>query len=1242
MAEIIGGELKYVATIDTSQLDKSLLTSEGRLKGFTELAEQTGTSLDNIFSKAKANQGVDIFGISRENIKIQKQAIEDLKKQIDELQDKAKGTAPGMAQAGILSQIGPLKAELAAEERALIELQSELGKTEQKQISLTTARNQALDTMRKLTLENKQGTDEYKAAEQAVIDYNKAIEQTNAQAKMLSAGGLSGIIQNMSIATGLLSTGVAVAGLFSSENENLNRIMLKTQALLSATITLQQLQQSVTTKGIFGITSLTAAKNAWAAVNARVAMSLGITTAAARVLLSVLSLGLTVAIGAVIYAWSKLSEKQAGQVKMNKAIADSLAGPLVAYKTLQAQWNALGNDLNAKKKFITENKDEFQDLGVKVGDVSEAERFLVSQSANFEKAMMLRAEAAAMAQIAMEKFKESIIADREIQDFDKNWSESGFFGKVGLSAQAIFTGLDHKKGANLKAEAEQLIKEQADLMKKAEDLAKKAANPYTGPEKKPDKNNPLAEIFDEESILKLRQQISLMDAALDRMGKNGEVRLRALDKYGKEYATKEVTTRENAVKMREELAERLAEAEKRIMIQSFDEQLDQTRKHMALRDELLQQGFSKDNIDALFPEVKDKSFIQYLEETENALSKLMDSGKGKEETAENLQKIRQEIEKYRGHESYIEGVKKSIDELKNSFTGSELISNLKRQLALTAGETTEQEEAERKRIYEKAIQEEEIAIKQRYQNILKEQRSFTEKSIALQKEYEDAIALAETDEERDKVNKSFSSRFTSLFFDEMQNSEQWAQIFIDMNEVATQKLEEFREILVSQLTKAKTAADKIEIGNFIKQIDDALRSRKSGQAIKDFFKAISDGATTSEEKLKKLMLAIDETQGYLSSVADIAIGVKGVFDDLGISMDNAFGDVLNDIEQTIEGLGQLTEGIQDFAVGYATGNPVQMIAGGIKAIGGVIKTVSGWFNDDDKKERNIARYTEELRELERVFESLNRTISKSLGEDYFDVSKQAIDNLRQQQQKLRQMIDEESGKKGADQEKIQGYYNQIAAIDNAIEGMMQSMADKILAGMDAQSIMDKLSDALVSAFENGEDAALAMGRTVDQMLRDMVINALKMQILAPEIKKVVDKIMSSLGFDSQGNGSFDGLTEEERAKIKEMLTNASNQFTSALQEYEDLFGAAAGNAVGMKGDIKGITEKTAGALESQINAMRIHQVEQLKTAKLNHAIFVESLKNLVMIEYNTRHLIKIQKDIAEMNEKMSKKLAGVP
>ncbi len=1259
--------------------------------------DEMGNSVKTVVSEIeRVNETKFDFGITKENIKIQKEAIEDLKRQIKELENKADATAPGMAKASILGQIGPLKAELAAEEKALIELQSELGQTEQKYISLTTERNKALDVMRRLRLENKQGSEEYKAAEKAVTDYTQAIDQTNAKAKMLASGGFAGMVQNLSVATGMLSTGVAITGLFSSENENLNRIMLKTQALLSATITLQQVQQSVTTKGIFGITSLATAKTAWAAANARVAASLGITTIAAQALMGVLTLGLSVAIGAVIYAWSKLSEKQAEQVKMNKAVADSLAGPMVAYKTLQAQWNALGNDLNKKKKFITDNKDEFHDLGVEVGNVSEAEKFLVSQSENFEKAMMLRAEAAAKAQIAMEKFKQAIEADREIEDFDKNWKDSNFFGKIGLSAQAIFTNLDHKKGSKLKEEAEKMIKDQVDLLEKADELAKKAANPYTGPTKKPTKPQELAEIFDEGSILKLRQQISLMDAALDRMGKNGEVRLRALDKYGKEYATKEVTTRENAMKMREQLAEQLAEAEKRIMIQAFDEQLEETRKHIEQRDKLMQMGFSKEQADALFPGVKDKTFISYLEETDSALKKLMDSGKGKPETADNLAKIREEIEKYKGHESYIDGVNESINDLKNQFSGSELIGKLKNQLAVVAGDATEKEEAERKRIYEKAIKEEEAAVKKRYQNILTEQRTFQEKSQALQREYEDAMSQAETGGEKAKVEQHFSSLFTDLFFEEMAKSPEWAQIFIDMNEVASQKLQEFRAMLVKMLQNAKSEADKIEIGGFIKQIDDALRSRNFGRAIKEFFDKITDGAATAEQKLEALMRAIAEVQGYLQSAQSIVSDLRGIFDDLGISTDNAFGDVLSDIEKTIEGLGQLSEGVSEFAVGYASGNPIQMVAGGIKAIGGVIKAVSGWFNDDDKRERNIQRYTLELQELERVFASLNRTISKTIDSSFFDVSKAAIDNLRAQQAKLRQMINEEQGKKDSDSGKIKDYENQIAAIDNSIEDMIQNMADKIMAGMDAQSIMDKLSDVLVTAFENGEDAALAMGRTVDQILREMVINALKMEILAPAMKKVVDQIMQSMGYGQTDNsteinsaqatlaqleqelantssiwdakkyielqakiaalkafiaklqsgqgveGAFDGLTEEERQKIKDMIANASNDFTNALQQYEDLFGDAAGAAMGMKGDIKGITEKTAGALEGQLNAMRINVAETLKIHQANKLVFENSLHNLIAIEWNTRHLIKIQKDIAEMNEKMNKKLAGIP
>src|SRR5690606_4705719 len=110
-------------------------------------------------------------------------------------------------------------------------------------------------------------------------------------------------------------------------------------------------------------------------------------------------------------------------------------------------------------------------------------------------------------------------------------------------------------------------------------------------------------------------------------------------------------------------------------------------------------------------------------------------------------------------------------------------------------------------------------------------------------------------------------------------------------------------------------------------------------------------------------------------------------------------------EETIGNIMAIGNAAFELGKSIASGDVAGMIMGGIKLISSIGKAISG----DNERERNIKRYTEELRELERVLDSLNRTISKTIDNSYFDVSKQAIDNLRQQQQKLRQMIDEESG-----------------------------------------------------------------------------------------------------------------------------------------------------------------------------------------------------------------------------------------
>lgn len=101
--------------------------------------------------------------------------------------------------------------------------------------------------------------------------------------------------------------------------------------------------------------------------------------------------------------------------KINDSLdTSSLGEQLVTIRSLQERWNQLGNDLAEKKKFITDNKDEFDKLGVSVSNVDEAENALVTNTEAFIQAMTLRAEAAAAFKLAAEEAEKALKAQTEI------------------------------------------------------------------------------------------------------------------------------------------------------------------------------------------------------------------------------------------------------------------------------------------------------------------------------------------------------------------------------------------------------------------------------------------------------------------------------------------------------------------------------------------------------------------------------------------------------------------------------------------------------------------------------------------------------------------------------------------------------------------------------------------------------------------------------------------------------------
>lgn len=89
---------------------------------------------------------------------------------------------------------------------------------------------------------------------------------------------------------------------------------------------------------------------------------------------------------------------------------------IAKFESLRQAWNNLAGDLDAKKKFVAENKEAFQGLGVEIGNVNEAENLLVNNSEAFINTLKARAMASAGMILAAEKYAEALKAQKEAED----------------------------------------------------------------------------------------------------------------------------------------------------------------------------------------------------------------------------------------------------------------------------------------------------------------------------------------------------------------------------------------------------------------------------------------------------------------------------------------------------------------------------------------------------------------------------------------------------------------------------------------------------------------------------------------------------------------------------------------------------------------------------------------------------------------------------------------------------------
>lgn len=387
------------------------------------------------------------------------------------------------------------------------------------------------------------------------------------------------------------------------------------------------------------------------------------------------------------------------------------------------------------------------------------------------------------------------------------------------------------------------------------------------------------------------------------------------------------------------------------------------------------------------------------------------------------------------------------------------------------------------------------------------------------------------------------------------------------------------------------------------------------QGIKDYSKAADD-----ESKKKALTATFDSAAASIDMVKGAFDSVVGALKDMGLAGDEESQKVMDDISGMLSGASSL-------AMGIASGNPLQIIQGSIDLISNGIKMITDIH--DGKLNRSIKQHAEAVDKLESAYTALSWAIDKALGGTVYKNQQAAIANMEAQREHLQAMWQAEEAKKKTDSDKVSEYKEQYEQLGRDIQDMLDEISNDVLQ-TDAKTFADELGDALVEAFSKGEDAATAFGDTVDNVIKQAVLNQLKKNFLENQLQGALDDLYQSMGGENNGVFEFDGLTDAEIAAFKAQVANITNGFNQALGEYakifEDIETPEADTS--LTGAVKGVSEETTSLVAGQMNAMRINQVEST-------AILRQQLLHLANIENNTGAIDRNTRYIKDIYDKIS-------
>lgn len=649
------------------------------------------------------------------------------------------------------------------------------------------------------------------------------------------------------------------------------------------------------------------------------------------------------------------------------------------------------------------------------------------------------------------------------------------------------------------------------------------------------------------------------------------------------------------------------------------------------------------------------SFKQYLENQIAEMNQKKQAGTLTEGEGNHLISLNMQYDEITGAKSAMDLFKESVTEsISQATTLAEkvqAIADAKERLANgSTGLVGADEQAEASLFVSEKQAE---ADKEIQEKILTNYRSYEEQKKAIQDEYAmlRSQAIAQNNEEiLAKLNEGENEALSALNASFLMQSESWRNLFTDLDALTVEQIDKLVKDIQDKMNTADLKLNPADLSAVLDKLDEAKKKildvnpfKALGNSLTQVFKKQQDGSKKTSKQIKTDWSNLaDATEGCFNFVND------------AINSCDVLGDLLGETGKSTIAMiqGVATAGIA-MSAAIATAEKGSVILAAISIALQAIQWIAGLFNNDDELEERIQNIQMEVDALSNAFDRLQHSydqtfwvysdeeraahqqriqgiedeiaaleqqrtvarqswdflryaqLTKQIKElknalekeqnngDMFEIYELQKQNLREQQELIKQQIQAEKDKKDTDNNKIAEWEEAIKDIDTQIEDLERDMLET-LAGTDVQTAIDDFADALVDAYCQGEDAAKALGEVTKETLKNAVVEALKRQFLAKAINDAVLYL---------GEAMQDGvLSDYEKKRFEEMVKEGADKFNMALEGVGDWIKDQTEEeeeSDPLTGAVTSMSEETGGVIAGRLNAFVINQSDQIAIMKQN-------------------------------------------